>query len=107
MLKAFILFLLIYGSSSASLQVLENSSSRLSNLICDVSEKVSREEIRTMAILNLQNSFSETFFDELYKCMSKDIAMVQVDIKSAFANEKLKDAKFVVVIGDNIDAVSV
>lgn len=106
MLKILTLILLIFEKSSASLDPLENSFSKLSNFVCDVSDKVSHEEVRTMAILESQNSFSSRFFDDLHKCMSKNIAMVQVDIKNAVDNGKLKDAKFVVVIGDDIDAVS-
>jgi hypothetical protein len=38
--------------------------------------------------------------------MPVNVAMVQLDLRSSHGNKKFMDAKFVVVIGDEIDEVS-
>lgn len=105
MLKKLILYFLICKSSN-SLELVKNSLSNLPKFICDAVDEISKQEIQTFAVIKLKNNFSSEFFNELYKCVPASVAMVQLDLTNAFAVIKLKDIKFVIVIGDYIDLVS-
>lgn len=92
---------------SAFLQPTRNITSKLPKFICNAVDEISQQEVRTIAILEMENNFSSGFFDELYLCMSTDVSMVQMDLKNAIDNVDLKSIKFVVVLGDKIDWVRI
>lgn len=107
MCKFLLLFLLLFGKSSAKLQAIEASSSDLAKFVCTTSHEAARQDIKTIAILTSNNNYPSSFFDELYKCMPVNVSMTQSDINQASMNKKLKEAKFVIVIGDKIDMVNI
>lgn len=106
MLKLCILFFLTFNKCLALLQPVDNFSSELSRFICETSYEASKNGIDTIGILKLKNNFPSPFFDELYKCMPVNVAVIQLDLRSEHVEIKLKNVKFVIVIGDNIDLVS-
>lgn len=99
-----ILSLLIFSLNplkvSASFLKVQTSELKLSKFTCEVLDEIPRQDFRTIAITKLRNNFSSRLFDEVSKCVPENVAIVQMDLKSANVN-----VKFVLLIGDNIDWV--
>jgi hypothetical protein len=105
-----VLILLVISNTKPCLtypKPIENSGSKLSAFVCNVTDEISEHQIETTAIASLDDNFSSRFFDDFHQCMSTDVTMVQIDLKSANIDVTLKGIDFVIVIGDDIDWVNI